>query len=251
MRSLYSGNGLNVVKVMPESAIRFGCYETAKKAVAKFEGHGDTKEINVFSKFIAGGLAGVVAQACVYPIDTLKFRMQCETVSNGLRGNALIVHTAHAMMKTGGITTAYRGLTVGLLGMFPYAAIDFAVMEALKSYYISRQARAQRLPFPLSPENFANCQPGPMGHALIGACSGSIGATVVYPVNLLRTRLQAQGTVLHPQVYGGFNDVYKKTLEREGWRGLWKGLTPNLLKVIPAVSISYMTYESTKKFIGL
>lgn len=187
----------------------------------------------------------------MYPIDTLKFRMQCETVTNGLRGNALIIHTTRSMIRSGGITTAYRGLTVGLLGMFPYAAIDFAVMEALKSYYTNRQARKLNLPFPLSSESISKAQPSPISYALIGACSGSIGATVVYPVNLLRTRLQAQGTVLHPQVYGGFKDVYMKTLEKEGWRGLWKGITPNLLKVVPAVSISYMTYESTKKFIGL
>lgn len=56
------GNGLNVAKVMPESAIRFGSYEAAKKALARFEGHEDTKNINVVSKFVAGGLAGVVAQ---------------------------------------------------------------------------------------------------------------------------------------------------------------------------------------------
>lgn len=47
---------------MPESAIRFGAYEAAKKAVARFEGHNDPKNISVFSKFVAGGLAGVVAQ---------------------------------------------------------------------------------------------------------------------------------------------------------------------------------------------
>lgn len=173
--------------------------------------------------------------------------MQCDTVSNGLRGNALVIHTARSMT----LSSAYRGITVGLLGMFPYAAIDFAVMEALKSYYTLRHARRLNLPQPLSQEDFARAQPGAVGFALIGACSGSIGATVVYPVNLLRTRLQAQGTVLHPQVYGGFSDVFKKTVEREGWRGLWKGITPNLLKVVPAVSISYMTYESAKQVMGL
>lgn len=161
------------------------------------------------------------------------------------------MHTAQSMYRSGGLSIAYRGLTVGLLGMFPYAAIDFGVMEILKTYYTNRQARKMGLKFPLSHEDFEKAKPGSISYALIGACSGSVGATMVYPVNLLRTRLQAQGTVLHPQVYGSFKDVYLKTLEREGYRGLWKGLTPNLLKVIPAVSISYMTYESTKNFIGL
>lgn len=50
-------------------------------------------------------------------------------------------------------------------------------------------------------------------------------------------RLQAQGTTHHPQRYTGMWDVFTKTLQQEGPKGLYRGLTPNLLKVIPAVSI--------------
>ena len=39
------------------------------------------------SKFVAGGIAGMVAQFAVYPLDTLKFRLQCDTVHGGLTGN--------------------------------------------------------------------------------------------------------------------------------------------------------------------
>jgi solute carrier family 25 phosphate transporter 23/24/25/41 len=56
------GNGLNVVKVMPESAIKFGSYEAAKRALAQFEGHGDPQNINGYSKFVAGGVGGMVSQ---------------------------------------------------------------------------------------------------------------------------------------------------------------------------------------------
>ena len=78
----------------------------------------------------------------------------------------------------------------------------------------------------------------------LGAFSGSFAATIVYPVNLLRTRLQSQGTYAHPFRYEGFYDVFSKTVAREGYSGLWKGLVPNLAKVAPAVSISYFVYES-------
>jgi solute carrier family 25 phosphate transporter 23/24/25/41 len=53
---------LNVVKIMPETAIKFGSYEAAKRALANFEGHGDPKNIHSISKFTAGGLAGMIAQ---------------------------------------------------------------------------------------------------------------------------------------------------------------------------------------------
>ena len=57
-----TGNGLNVLKVMPESAIKFGSYEAAKRALAQIEGHGDPQKINPYSKFAAGGFGGIVSQ---------------------------------------------------------------------------------------------------------------------------------------------------------------------------------------------
>jgi solute carrier family 25 phosphate transporter 23/24/25/41 len=46
-------------------------------------------------------------------------------------------------------------------------------------------------------------------------------------------------------------DVTRQTLAGEGVRGLFKGLTPNLLKVVPAVSITYVVYEKSKKALNL
>lgn len=57
-----AGNGLNVVKVMPENAIKFGSYEFAKRALSHLEGHGDPKKINPYTQFVAGGLGGMTAQ---------------------------------------------------------------------------------------------------------------------------------------------------------------------------------------------
>lgn len=71
MRSLFAGNGLNVVKVMPESAIKFGAYEAAKKTFAKLEGT-DPRHLHATAQFLAGGIGGVVSQCVVYPLDTLK-----------------------------------------------------------------------------------------------------------------------------------------------------------------------------------
>jgi solute carrier family 25 (mitochondrial phosphate transporter), member 23/24/25/41 len=61
------GNGLNVLKVMPESAIKFGSYEAAKRALAQLEGHGDPQNINPYSKFVAGGAGGLVSQYAFTP----------------------------------------------------------------------------------------------------------------------------------------------------------------------------------------
>lgn len=117
--------------------------------------------------------------------------------------------------------------------------------------------------------------------------SGTIGATSVYPLNVIRTRyiqvymficikrgssfnyrLQAQGTSGHPRIYKSPWEAVEVTFKSDGLRGFYKGLGPTLLKVkdilcgnnltlimvkqvVPAVSISYVTYEWSKRELGL
>ncbi|KAK1830723.1 mitochondrial carrier domain-containing protein [Podospora conica] len=243
-RTFFAGNGLNVVKIMPESAIRFGSYEASKRFLAAYEGHNDPMQISTVSKFVAGGMGGMAAQFCVYPIDTLKFRLQCETVEGGLKGNALLFKTAKTMWKDGGFRSAYRGLGLGLIGMFPYSAIDIGTFELLKKTYTTTKARY----YGIHEEDAA---PGNVVTAALGASSGALGASIVYPLNVLRTRLQTQGTAMHPPTYTGIMDVAVKTVRNEGVRGLYKGLTPNLLKVAPALSITWVCYENMKTFLEL
>lgn len=170
--------------------------------------------------------------------------MQCETVQGGLHGNRLIVATAKKMWRQNGFVSFYRGLPMGLVGIFPYAAIDLGTFEFLKRKLAIKSSIRRGC-------HEEDAQPGPLATALIGGFSGALGASLVYPLNLLRTRLQSQGTVLHPRTYTGIVDVTRQTLKGEGVRGLFKGLTPNLLKVVPAVSITYVVYESSKKALNL
>jgi len=119
---------------------------------------------------------------------------------------------------------------MGLVGMFPYSAIDLGTFDYLKRKLIARNMRVRGC----SEEEAA---PGAIATAAIGGFSGALGASIVYPINVLRTRLQTQGTAMHPRTYTGIVDVARQTIRGEGVRGLFKGLTPNLLKVVPAVSI--------------
>lgn len=244
MRSLYAGNGLNVIKVMPESAIRFGIFEATKRVGAQLEGHNDPSKIAQHTTTIAGGFAGMASQFAVYPLDTLKFRMQCETVSGGLHGNKLIIATAQKMWTKNGIKPFYKGVTAGLLGIFPYSAIDLGTFDYLKKRITKYNIETRGLHEDDAPPTGAIT-------AAIGGFSGALGASIVYPINVLRTRLQSQGTVLHPPTYDGFVDVTMKTIKGEGFKGLFKGLIPNLVKVVPSVSITYVVYEHCKKSWGL
>lgn len=231
--AFWTGNGLSVTKIFPESAIKFFAYESSKRAFAKYwDKVEDPRDISGISRFLSGGIGGISSQLSIYPIETLKTQMMSST---GLQKRTLVA-AARRLWAIGGIHAYYRGLSIGLVGVFPYSAIDMSTFEALKLAY-QRSTGAQ--------------EPGVLALLAFGSISGSVGATSVYPLNLVRTRLQASGSSGHPQIYTGVLDVAVKTWEREGWKGFYRGLFPTLAKVVPAVSISYVVYEHAKRRLGV
>ncbi|KAF9464486.1 mitochondrial carrier domain-containing protein [Collybia nuda] len=231
--AFWTGNGLSVGKIFPESAIKFFAYESSKRAFAKYwDGVEDSRDISGVSRFLSGGIGGISSQLSIYPIETLKTQMMSSTAQQ----KRTLAEAARHVWGLGGIRAYYRGLTIGLIGVFPYSAIDMSTFEALKLAYLRSTGKDE---------------PGVMALLAFGSISGSVGATSVYPLNLLRTRLQASGSSGHPQKYTGVLDVALKTWERDGWRGFYRGLFPTLAKVVPSVSISYVVYEHSKRRLGV
>ncbi|KAF7355376.1 Mitochondrial carrier protein [Mycena sanguinolenta] len=269
--AFWTGNGLSVAKIMPESAIKFFSYESSKRAFAKYwDKVDDSRDISGVSRFLSGGIGGISSQLStgispslnptdeilsgIYPIETLKTQMMSNAGQLNAQGgaDALTKHgqnkllaAARHLWALGGFRAYYRGMTIGLVGVFPYSAIDMSTFEALKLAYLRSTGKDE---------------PGVLAVLAFGSISGSVGATSVYPLNLMRTRLQASGSSGHPQRYTGVRDVMTKTWERDGWRGFYRGLAPTLAKassrpesavVVPAVSISYVVYEHSKRRLGV
>ncbi|THH11487.1 hypothetical protein EW145_g618 [Phellinidium pouzarii] len=233
IRGFWVGNGLSIAKIFPESAIKFFTYETAKRFFAQYvDKVDDSRDISGTSRFISGGIGGITSQLSIYPIETLKTQMM--STAGGHKHDVL--SAARRLWALGGLRACYRGLTIGLVGVFPYAAIDMSTFEALKLAYLRSTGKTD---------------PGMLPLLAFGSISGGVGATSVYPLNLVRTRLQASGSSGHPQRYKNIYDVAWKTYQREGWRGFYRGLFPTLAKVIPSVSISYVVYEESKKRLGV
>lgn len=67
IRGFFVGNGLNVIKIVPESAIKFWAFESAKSILAKATDAEDKNSISVGARFIAGGMAGLCSQFTIYP----------------------------------------------------------------------------------------------------------------------------------------------------------------------------------------
>ncbi|KAH0945495.1 hypothetical protein HN011_003856 [Eciton burchellii] len=228
IKSLWRGNGINVLKIGPETALKFMAYEQVKRAI---KSDNETRELGIYERFCAGSIAGGISQTAIYPLEVLKTRLALRKTGQ-FDG---VFDAAKKIYKQGGLKSFYRGYVPNLLGIVPYAGIDLAVYETLKNNYLRTHDKKEQPPFWVL--------------LLCGAMSSTAGQVCSYPLALVRTRLQADvGTNRSSStMVGVFKDIFK----REGVRGLYRGLMPNFLKVAPAVSISYITYENLRQALGV
>lgn len=67
----------------------------------------------------------------------------------------------------------------------------------------------------------------------------AVGATAVYPIDLVKTRMQNQrtGSFIGELMYRNSFDCFKKVVRHEGVFGLYRGLVPQLMGVAPEKAI--------------
>lgn len=73
----------------------------------------------------------------------------------------------------------------------------------------------------------------------LGSIAGAIGAFAVYPIDLVKTRMQNQRSKSYvgEVMYRNSWDCFKKVIRHEGFLGLYKGLTVQLIGVAPEKAI--------------
>ena len=78
----------------------------------------------------------------------------------------------------------------------------------------------------------------------------AVGATCVYPIDLVKTRMQNQRAgELGELMYRNSGDCFKKVLRHEGFTGLYRGLIPQLVGVAPekAIKLTVIKHLKTQK----
>ncbi|RWW71563.1 hypothetical protein BHE74_00020685 [Ensete ventricosum] len=125
----FRGNGLNVIKVTPESALKFYTFEILKDFIVKARGE-EKSDIGASERLIAGGVAGAVSQTVIYPMDLVKTRLQTYACEAGKVPN-LATLTRDIWVQEGP-RAFYRGIVPSLLGIIPFAGIELTAYETLK-----------------------------------------------------------------------------------------------------------------------
>lgn len=144
-----------------------------------------------------------------------------------------LLHAFLKIVREEGPTELYRGLTPSLIGVVPYAATNYFAYDMLRKAY--RKA-------------FKEEEIGNTATLLIGSAAGAISSTATFPLEVARKHMQV-GAVSGRQVYKNMLHALISILEKEGLPGLYKGLGPSCLKLVPAAGISFMCYEACKRIL--
>ena len=221
---LWMGNGVNCLKVAPEMSIKLLSFDLVKDKIAQ-----DPTKVSVGERFVAGGVAGVLSQLSIYPMEVVKTRL-------AMSGPGEINGMADCMRQTflqGGYRAFYAGVGPSIVGIIPYAAIDLSLNSLLKDICMEYYAQYRKKKHGEMTSSSATALSVPL---LLGCGMVSSGTATIltFPLNVIRTKARATG-----EPFGAVLGM----LQSQGWRAFYRGLVPCLAKVLPATSISYAAYE--------
>jgi solute carrier family 25 folate transporter 32 len=257
LRGFYRGLGPTMLGYLPTWAIYFAVYDgiktyfgqaplgatTARKGTdthtqdriypaAQAKGYQPVIREHPWSLHILSAMAaGAASTMCTNPLWFIKTRFMTQS-----RDEVRYRHTLDAaitIFRSEGLSAFYRGLLPSLLGIF-HVAVQFPLYEQLKVWALQGSGE------PLSSQKILMCS----------AIAKMTASVATYPHEVLRTRMQTERRPLSDvssdgmvRPWGGVMHTTKKLIQREGWTGLYKGLSINLLRTVPNSAVTMLTYE--------
>ncbi|CAM9210470.1 unnamed protein product, partial [Laminaria digitata] len=154
---------------------------------------------------IAGGCAGMASISIMYPMDTIRTRLQM----SGSQGKPQSVRSCIAgTVRNEGVRALYKGM-----------AFPFTAQVAFKVVIFTTNGIARRV---LDKRGLAE---SPAGIFACGALGGGVNSFLVTPVELVRTRLMLQfdrDTRSNPSSIKGPVDCIRRIVRRSGVRSMWQ-----------------------------
>ncbi|XP_022651150.1 mitochondrial thiamine pyrophosphate carrier-like isoform X2 [Varroa destructor] len=175
---------------------------------------GPTKEKDTLAlHFVAGSISGFLTRCVCQPFDVLKIRFQLQldpiTKNCDSAKYSGIKQACRLILKEEGITAFWKGNIPAQTLSIVYGGIQFYGFEYTKNtLYPNRNDL--------------------MSNFICGAVGGGMAMTIAHPLDVLRTRLVAQG---EPKTYSGMFNAIVTMRRREGPLAFYKGFFSNILQV--------------------
>lgn len=209
---LWKGNATNCMRAFPQFAITYAVYERNKVGI-----FADVK-YPALRNFLCGATGGMTAMASIYPLETARSRLTLQSQ----KSHYASLSDALRQMR---VRDMYRGLGMSILGFGPYNAFCFMFYHEIT---------------PILERTNLN----EMNRKLLAGGLAGVGAvSLTYPTDLVRRRLQLQGFDKSVPQYNGIRDCVRKIVQREGFRGLYRGLFATYIKLFPTTAIQFWVIE--------
>ncbi|GFE55498.1 mitochondrial carrier protein [Babesia ovis] len=170
---------------------------------------------------ICGGIAGFAADALLYPLDTLKTRSQLE--------RNLKVERRH-MQHIPRYRSLYTGFFVLALGDVPSSAAFYGIYEFTKDVLSGGHP---------GPDKGGSTLPLPLVHLMGSSCGQFCSLLIRNPFEVVKQQMQAG-------LYSSSYDTFRSIRRTQGYKGLYAGFFPTLMREVPFDGIQFMLWERLK-----
>lgn len=229
--ALFRGNTAALALWMGYTAVQFSVYNQARAWI-------DSPSLTA-QAFLSGAIAGVCATVTSYPFDVCRTAFAAQGVSMKMPFSSLVEpdyrvqsspqaprtwwEFATQLYRQRGIVGFYAGSFMAILQIIPYMGTSFAIYDSL-----TRDNRS------VTASSYA------------GSISGACSKLLVYPLDTVKRRLQAQAFFVSTNQYRGMLDCVHRIAVEETWRGFYRGVVPSVLKSSISAGLSFGFFRFTK-----
>jgi len=215
---LFKGIAAPLATSAAYNALCFQVYASAGRALSRKHG----EPLSYLHSFLAGCAAGAATTLMVTPVDLIKIAQQ--TTAGRAAGT---VRIARNIVRREGVLGLFRGAPVTLLRDVPSTGVYYAAYDASRDALGSRHSTG------------ANAST-----LLAGSLAGCAAWLSIYPLDVIKSRQQAD-----PHMYKGWVDCARRSVAKEGWRVLWRGLPACLLRAAVVNAFIFGAYEASMELL--
>ncbi|VVC37493.1 Mitochondrial carrier domain,Mitochondrial substrate/solute carrier [Cinara cedri] len=268
-RLMYAGTAPALMANVAENGVLFAAYGPCQRLVAftigLFDGSGGVdveKKLGPAGMATAGSLASFCSAFALCPTELIKVRLQAADLerSNGAASGKSPIPASSALQvvarvwKTeGGLRGMYRGMGSTVAREMPGYYVFFLAYEASRTFlnewhHGTAGTTAMKTKAVAASAGHGGNAADPSWVTMVAGAAAGIGLWLfVYPVDAIKSRIQASGGGggADTSVNGSFLKTLVQSVRNEGPLALYRGLAPTLLRTVPASAIMFWTVERT------
>ncbi|PVV01430.1 hypothetical protein BB560_002114 [Smittium megazygosporum] len=242
LKRFYVGLSPNIAGNCVSWGLYFGWYNWIKQEISIRQGtasgkkYGQNKQgasfLSAKQHLFASSMAGVLTQLVANPFWVIKVRMCQPRELKGSIEYKGVIDGLFKLWKAEGLKGYYKGLVPGIIGV-SHGALQFMAYEEMKKYLVVKKYNS------LQDSSFSYLE-----YLSMSTTSKLFAAAVTYPYQVVRTRMQSTESIKYKSVLSTIMIIYRG----EGIQGFYKGLGPNIIRVLPGTMITFLVYEKFSAF---